>query len=109
MRLIVCLLLLSAVVPCRAQDLDFPDYRSKKDNFVKIRDKDVRADIASFALAAVDESIGKAQLKTVPIKEYGSNYMIFDDGNIQVIIRTGVFFPSKHKMQFSEKHLVKID
>ena len=93
----------------KAQDLDFPDYRSKKDNFSKISDKLARADVASFALAGVDESIGTAQLKTVPVKDYGNNYMTFDDGNIQVTIRTGVFFPSKHKMMYNEKHLVRID
>jgi hypothetical protein len=92
-----------------AQDLDFPDYRSKKDNFSKIPDKVLRADIASFALAGVDESIGKAQLKNIPIKDYGSDYMHFEGENIQVTIKTGVFFQTRHKMMFSEKHLVRID
>jgi hypothetical protein len=92
-----------------AQDLDFPDYRSKKDNFSKINDKDIRSDVASFALAGVDESIGKAPLNSVPVKEYGSNYMVFEDNNIQVIVRTGVFFPSKHKMMYVDKHLLRID
>lgn len=92
-----------------AQDLDYPDYRSKKDNFSKILDKAVRADMASFALAGVDESIGKAQLSSIPIKDYGANYMVFEGENIQVTIRTGVFFPSKHKMMFNEKHLLRID
>ena len=106
--------LLVAIAPlanlkARAQDLDFPDFRTKKDNFSKISDKGVRADVASFALAGVDESIGKAQLQTVPVKDYGSNYMTFEDGAIQVTIRTGVFFPSKHKMMYTEKHLVRID
>ncbi len=93
----------------KAQDLDFPDFRSKKDNFSKIKDKSVRDDVASFALAAVDESIGKAQLTSLPVKEVGNNYMSFDDGNIQVTIRTGVFFASKHKMMYQEKHLLRID
>lgn len=93
----------------KAQDLDYPDYRSKKDNFSKIRETDIRNDVAGFALAAVDESIGKAQLASVPIKEVGNNFMSFDDGNIQVIIRTGVFFASKHKMMYMDKHLVRID
>jgi hypothetical protein len=92
-----------------AQDLDFPDYRSKKDNFSKISEKDIRADVASFALAGVDESIGKAPLSSLPVKEVGSNYMIFEGNNIQVTIRTGVFFPSKHKMMYVEKHLLRID
>ncbi len=111
MRILLSLLLLSTTSLTRAQDqdLDFPDYRSKKDNFVKINDKDIRADQASFALAAVDESIGKAVLQTVPIKDYTNNTMTFDNGNIQVTIRTGNFMPTKHKMMYSEKHLVKID
>jgi hypothetical protein len=109
MRSAICFLLIYGALSCRAQDLDFPDYRSKKDNFSKIPDKGIRADLASFALAAVDESIGKAQLKSLPIKDYGNNYMKFDDGNIEVTIRTGVFIPSRHKLAFSEKHLVRID
>jgi hypothetical protein len=93
----------------KAQDLDYPDYRSKKDNFSKINDKDIRSDLASFALAGVDESIGKAPLNSLPVKEVGGNSMTFDDGNIQVTIRTGVFFPSKHKMMYNDKHLLRID
>jgi hypothetical protein len=103
-----------ATTPCVAQDLDYPDFRSKKDNFSKIQDKGMRADLASFSLAAVDESIGKAVLKTIPIKEFGSNFMVFegqDEQNqpIQVTIRTGVFNPAKHKLMISDKHLLRID
>ncbi|HTI08606.1 MAG TPA: hypothetical protein VL832_08620 [Puia sp.] len=109
MRILLSLLLVFASALAWAQDLDFPDYRNKKDNFIKINDKDIRADVASFALAAVDESIGKAQLRTVPIKDYGPSFMTFSDDNIQVTIRTGNFNPGKHKLMFSEKHLVRID
>jgi len=110
MRLLLsCLLTVFIASAVTAQDLDFPDYRSKKDNFSKISEKDIRADVASFALAGVDESIGKAPLSSLPVKEVGSNYMIFEGNNIQVTIRTGVFFPSKHKMMYVEKHLLRID
>jgi len=110
MRLLLsCLLTIFIASAVTAQDLDFPDYRSKKDNFSKISEKDIRADVASFALAGVDESIGKAPLSSLPVKEVGSNYMIFEGNNIQVTIRTGVFFPSKHKMMYVEKHLLRID
>jgi hypothetical protein len=109
MRVIFSLLLVAAGSVCRAQDLDFPDYRSKKDNFSKISDKLLRADIASFALAAVDESIGKAVLRSLPVKDYGNNFMKWEGEDIQVTVKTGVFFPSKHKMNYNEKHLVKID
>jgi hypothetical protein len=109
MRIVFCVLLGSIGLSSLAQDLDFPDYRSKKDNFSKIREQDIRADVASFALAGVDESIGKAQLKSLPVKDYGPNFMQFADDNIQVIIRTAPYFPTKHKQTFNEKHLVKID
>ncbi len=110
MRIVLfCFLSVFAVLTATAQDLDYPDYRSKKDNFSKVSEKDIRADLASFALAGVDESIGKAQLNSVSVKDVSGNTMTFDDGKIQVTIRTGVFFPSKHKMMYMEKHLVRID
>lgn len=109
MRILLSIVLVGSIGSCLAQDLDFPDYRNKKDNFSKIREADIRADVASFALAAVDESIGKAQLQTVPIKDFGANFMTFENDKIQVTIRTGVFFPTKHKMQMADKHLLKID
>jgi hypothetical protein len=116
LKLVACSFILHFAV-CgllSAQDLDFPDYRSKKDNFAKIQDKAIRAEIASFALAAVDESIGKAPLKTITILTYGSNFMTFQGmndkkENIQVSIRTGLFNPAKHKLMIQDKHLLRID
>jgi len=74
----------------------------------------MRADIAGFALAGVDESIGKAQLKTVPLKEYGPTFMKFEGPDdrgevIQVTIRTSTFDPAKHKLMVVDKHLLRID
>lgn len=109
MRILLFSLLLSTAIAATAQELDYPDYRSKKDNFAKIQEKNIRADVSTFALAGVDESIGKSPLATIPVKDYGSDYMRFEGDNIQVTIKTGVFFQTKHKMMFSEKHLVRID
>jgi hypothetical protein len=92
-----------------AQDLDYPDFRSKKDNFSKIKDKDIRGDVASFALAAVDESIGKPSLPSVPVVDYGPNFMKYSNDKITVLIKTGIFLPSKHKLMLSEGHLLRID
>jgi len=109
MRIAACILLVLSTLVTMAQDLDFPDFRCKKDNFAKINDQTIRNDLASFALAGVDESIGKAQLQTVPVADYSQNFMRYSNDNIQVIIKTSFFMPTKHKLQFSEKHLVKID
>jgi hypothetical protein len=109
MRTIIGLLLVLTGSACFAQDLDFADFRNKKDNFSKIREQDIRNDVASFALAALDESIGKPQLATVPVKDFGLNFMSFQNDNIQVIIRTGIFSPAKHKLMKSEEHILRID
>jgi hypothetical protein len=109
MRIAIGLLLLLSGLSTLAQDLDYPDFRSKKDNFSKIREQDIRNDVASFALAALDESIGKAQLQTVPVKDFAYNFMSFQSDNIQVTIKTGIFVPTKHKLMLSEQHLLRID
>src|SRR5580698_5127873 len=109
LRLLIGLLLVLTGSACFSQDLDFPDFRQKKDNFSKIREQDIRSDVASFALAALDESIGKGQLATVPVKDFGINFMSFQNDHIQVIIRTGIFTPSKHKLMKQEDHILRID
>jgi hypothetical protein len=109
MRIAIGLLLLLSGLSGLAQDLDYPDFRSKKENFSKIREQDIRNDVASFALAALDESIGKAQLQTIPVKDFAYNFMSFQSDNIQVIIKTGIFLPTKHKLMLSEQHLLRID
>jgi len=109
MRIIIGLLLFLSGSTCFAQDLDFPDFRNKKDNYSKIREQDIRNDVASFALSALDESIGKAQLATVPVKDFGLNFMSFQSDNLQVTIKTGIFTPSKHKLMKQEEHILRID
>jgi hypothetical protein len=92
-----------------AQELEFRDYRTKKESFTKIPEKDVRADIASFALGGIDESIGKLPLTKIGVGKYETNYMSFEGGNVKVIITTARFDPAKHKLTKDEEHVVKID
>ncbi|WP_276483910.1 hypothetical protein [Paraflavitalea pollutisoli] len=108
MRIFLPLFLLISTI-CLAQDEEFRDFRNRKDNFNKISQKDIRADISNFTMAGIDESISKLGLKTVPVKSFGSDYMTFDNGNIKVTIKTGVFNETKHKIMLEEKHVVKID
>jgi hypothetical protein len=95
---------------CVAQDAEFPDYRSKKDMFTRIVEKDIRSDVASFSMGGIDESIGKLPLKTIPATAVGNNFITFEGENLQVKITGGTFDPSKHKLgYYEEKYLVKID
>jgi hypothetical protein len=109
MRRLSFLLLVLSGLTGMAQDLDFPDFRNKKDNFSKVSDKDVRNDVASFALAAVDESIGKAPLPALPVLDVQPNSIKYGNDNIEVIIKSGIFLPSKHKLMMQEGHLLRID
>jgi hypothetical protein len=109
MRRLIFLLLVLSSFTGMTQDLDFPDFRNKKDNFLKVTDKQVRADVASFALAGVDESIGKAPLPSLPVLDVGPNFIKYGNDDIQVTIKSGVFLPSKHKLMIQEGHLLRID
>jgi hypothetical protein len=109
MRIILCVVLAYYSVHASAQELEFRDYRTKKESFTKIPEKDVRADIASFAIGGIDESIGKLPLTKIGVSRYESNFMNFESNNIKVVITTGRFEPSQHKLTKDGDHLVKID
>lgn len=109
MRIAFSLLLALSGLSVFAQDLDFPDFRQKKDNFSHISDKDIRSDVSTFCLAGVDESVGKPSLPSVPVVDYGPNFMKYADDHIQVIIKTGIFLAAKHKLMQQEGHLLRID
>ena len=57
MHKIAALLLLMMIgFASYSQDDDIPDYRSKKDLYKKITDKDLRGDLAAFTLSSLDEA-----------------------------------------------------
>ncbi|HEX8462620.1 MAG TPA: hypothetical protein VF623_14370 [Segetibacter sp.] len=110
MRLILIVALLISATFSYAQTEDYPDYRSKKELFTRIQEKDIRSDIASFSMGGLDESIGKLPLKTIPPTGFGSDFISFSGDNIQVKITSAPFDKTKHKLGFYEKdYLIKID
>ena len=93
-----------------AQQPDIPDYRSKKDNFVKVREKDIRADLSTFTLAGIDEMIGRTPLKKIEPTDYSSQSMRMDGEGISVLIESKPFVKTAHKlMLYDEKYLIKIN
>ena len=109
MRLPFMLALLCVYLNCFAQETEFSDFRRKSEGFSHITDKSLRSDLSSFTLGGLDESIGKGQLKKLPITSYGNDFIKFDSNQIQVTIKTGPFFATKHKMIKEGDHVVKID
>lgn len=110
MRYVYLIILVLSFNLCAGQD--YPDYRSKKELFTRITEKDIRSDIASYSMAGIDESVGKLPLKTIPITKAGANFISFEENNIQVNITGGLFDPTKHKLTYfdpAKKYLVKIN
>ena len=109
MRILLCVAVACSTLQLAAQEMDFRDYRNKKESFTKIPEKDVRADVASFAVGGIDESIGKLPLTKIGVSKYENNFMSFERDNIKVVITTGPFDPAQHKLTKDGDHLVKID
>ena len=108
MRVIILIVCISIGVTVFAQD-DMPDYRSKRENFSKMQEKDIKADLASFTMAGIDEGVGKGTLQSIPPTASGNNFITFSQDYTSVKIVSGSFDKSKHKLGYYDKYLVKID
>ncbi len=110
MKLSISILFFLVVKVAVAQNDDIPDYHSKKDNFLKMQEKDVRADLSQFTFAGISESLTKHKLTEVPVKNVSNSEVDFDNDTIQVQIKTGGFDATKHKVTwFDDKYAVKLD
>jgi hypothetical protein len=85
------------------------DNRSKKESFTKVPQKEIRADLATFTMGGVDESIGKEQLKKILFTSFNADSMFFEGDIIKAVVVSSPFDASKHKLIYDEKYLVKID
>jgi len=111
MRTIVLIVCACLTLHGVAQDDYIPDSRKKNESFAKIRDKEIRGHIATFAIAGIDERFGKEPLThSIPPVDYGSDFITFEGNDIKVTIRSAPFEPEKHKLTYyNEKYLIKID
>ena len=108
MHKFVFIVFLFSFVIAKAQD-DVPDLRSRRDNFKKVMEKDIRSDAATFTLSGIDEGIGKLPLLLIPVTAYSKNNIHFKGSGISVTITAGNFEAAKHKLFYSDKYLIKID
>src|SRR4051812_13639485 len=109
MRTILIVLLCFATCISFAQE-DIPDYRTKKDNFLKMQEKDIRADLSQFTFGGISESLTKHRLDAIPIESVGSDTIVFSNDTTIFQITTGVFDPTKHKVTwYDDKYAVKLD
>lgn len=93
---------------CKAQD-DMPDSRKKTESFQRFRIPDMRADIATFALAGISESVGALPLQKISYTALSNDSIMFEGAGIKAKVKLVPFIPAKHKLSYDEKYLVRID
>jgi hypothetical protein len=94
----------------RAQDLlNVPDYRTDKESFKKVKNKTLRKELASFTVAGGDDEKKSMDLKEIPLKTYGDNFITFNQDSLTVTILTGIFIKAEHRLLYYDQSLIKID
>ena len=93
----------------KAQNDDFADARRKTESFERFHVKDLRADLAGFTLAGISESVGVLPLKKITYTKVSNDSIVFEGDGIKAKVKIGTFDPSKHKLTYDEKYLVRID
>ena len=88
---------------------DMTDTRKKNETVLKIQQKDMRSELASFTMAGIDETVGKGDIYKIPFTAVGPNFMTFEGDGMKATVSTAPFQPLKHKLDYDEKYLIKID
>lgn len=102
--------LLALLANVKAQDYEIPDFRSKREGFLKVQDARLRADLATFTIGGISESLTAQKLPEIPVYYSDDNRMSFIKDTIKVHITTGEFDSVGHKLlYYEEKYLIKID
>ena len=105
MTLLLCI---NGQVQAQKND-DHQDTRKKNESFARLQPPDLRRDVATFTLSGISESVGALALAKINYTNFGNDFMDFEGDGIKVSVRVAPFESTKHKLQFDEKYLVKID
>ena len=96
--------------PCCAQRFyEYQDTRKKNESFSKLPKTEIRVDLATFTLSGIDEAVGKEELTKIPFINFGSGYMNFEGDDIKASVKLSPFDAGKHKLDYDEKYLIRID
>ena len=106
---IVASCLLAGLYGSAQSNDDFQDTRKKNESFKKLPKTEMRTDLATFTLSGLDEAVGKTEIQKIPFSAFGPDFMNFEGGNIKASIRIVPFDKGKHKLDYDEKYLVRID
>lgn len=89
---------------------DIPDYRTNKENVLRMREKDLRQQVATFTFAGIEEAMGRKPLEVIRPTSYNNEEIFFNGADIKVHIRKGPFIKETAKIDmYDEKYPVKIN
>ncbi len=95
---------------CHSQSsYDYEDTRRKNEGFAKLPRGPFRGDLSTFTLSGIDEAVGKTELKKIPFTKFGDDFMEFNGDNVHAIVTTSPFDKTKHRLDYDDKYLIKID
>ena len=107
------LILVSVLVPglARAQmpELDFTDTRRAREIFKRLQPKSLRAEVATFALSGISESVGTTPLPKVSYSDFGNDFMRFEGDGIEASVKIAPFSEEGRRLDYEDKHLIRID
>ncbi len=92
-----------------AQSDDMPDSRRKTESFERFHNNEIRAELATFTLAGIGEGAPTTPLEKVPFSSLGKDSIVFEGNGIKAEVKIAPFDPAKHKLNYDEKYLVRID
>lgn len=92
-----------------AQDYDMDDSRRKTESFERFHTKDIRADLATFTLSGIGEGVGALPLEKITYTSLGKDSIVFEGKGIKAEVKIAPFDPTKHKLSYDDKYLVRID
>lgn len=112
---VIALVFITLTSAAQKKNYEYQDTRKKNESFVKLPPP-YRAELASFTMGGIDESLGKDTLRKIPFTSTGENFMTFTGNNINIkeenitaTITLAQFEAWKHKLDYDEQYLIRID
>lgn len=90
------------------KNYEYQDTRKKNESFAKLP-PDLKAELSTFTFSGIDVGIKKLPLTKIPYKSFGPDFMSFEAPDLKAIIKTAPFEPSKHRLDYDEGYLIRID
>jgi len=90
------------------KNYEYQDTRKRNETFARLP-PDLKAELSTFTFSGIDVGIKKLPLTKISYKSFGPDFMSFEAPDIKALIKTAPFEPSKHRLDYDEGYLIRID